>query len=78
MQTAQGAIFMVTLIQIRERLQEVLKQSGMTQKALAEKLNVRQQTVQQYLSGRAMPALDTFANLCKVLDVDANYILCLE
>ena len=69
---------MVTLIQIRERLQEVLKQSGMTQKALAEKLNVKQQTVQQYLSGRAMPALDTFANLCKVLDVDANYILCLE
>ncbi len=23
-----------------------------------------------------MPALDTLANLCKVLDVDTNYILC--
>ena len=25
-----------------------------------------------------MPALDTFANLCKVLDVSADYLLCLE
>ena len=23
-----------------------------------------------------MPALDTLANLCKILDVDANFILC--
>ena len=25
-----------------------------------------------------MPALDTLANLCKILDIDANYILCQE
>lgn len=25
-----------------------------------------------------MPALDTFANLCAVLDLDANDILCVE
>ena len=69
---------MVTIEQIRKRLQEALKQSGMTQKAIAEKLNIKQQTIQQYLSGRSMPALDTLANLCKILDLDANYILCLE
>lgn len=25
-----------------------------------------------------MPALDTFANLCAILDIDANEILCLN
>ena len=31
-----------------------------------------------YLSGRAMPALDTFANLCSILDLDANEVLGIE
>ena len=68
---------MVTLDQIRERLQAAIKQSGMTQTELAKRLNIYQSAVGQYLSGRAMPALDTFANLCAVLDVDPAYILCL-
>lgn len=68
---------MVTLDQIRVRLQEAIRQSGMTQTELAKKTGVIQQSIAQYLSGRAMPALDTFANLCAVLDVDPAYILCL-
>lgn len=67
---------MITLQKIQGRIAESIKQSGLTQKSIAEKLNIRQQTVQQYVSGRSMPALDTLANLCKLLDVDANYILC--
>ena len=67
---------MITLEKIQIRIAEVIKQSGMTQKSIADKLNIKQQTVQQYVSGRAMPALDTLANLCKLLDVDTNYILC--
>lgn len=68
---------MVTLDQIRERLQEAIKQSGMSQTAIAKILNIKQQTIACYLMGKAMPALDTFANLCAVLDVDPAYILCL-
>lgn len=68
---------MVTLEQIRERLIETIKQSGMTQTALSQKIRIGQQTVSEYLHGKAMPALDTFANLCAVLDVDPAYILCL-
>lgn len=67
---------MITLEQIRERLAECIKQSGMTQTELAQKLGIKQPTIGQYLSGRAMPALDTLANLCRILDADANYILC--
>ena len=67
---------MITLEQIQKRLAEIIKLSGMTQKQLAQRLGVCQQLISCYLNGKKMPALDTFANLCKILDVDANYILC--
>lgn len=69
---------MITAEQIRERIAEAIRQSGMTQTELACKVGIKQPTIGQYLSGRAMPSLETFANLCKVLDVDTNYILCQE
>ncbi len=69
---------MITLEMIREKLTEAIRQSGMNQAKLAELLNIKQPTVSQYLSGRVMPALDTFANLCKALDLDANDILCID
>lgn len=68
---------MVTLEQIRARLQEAIRQSGLSQIEIARRLNIKHQTIGCYLSGRAMPALDTFANLCAALDVDPAYILCL-
>ena len=68
---------MITLDHIRERLQAAIKQSGQSQTALAKRLNISQQTISHYIKGDKMPALDTFANLCAVLDVDPAYILCL-
>ena len=69
---------MITLTQIQLRIAEIIKQSGMTQTALAKMLNVSQQTISHYIKGDKLPALDTFANLCKVLEVDTNYVLCQE
>ena len=68
---------MITLEQIQKRLAEAIKQSGMTQTEIAEKLGVRHQQISCYLLGKKLPALDTFANLCRLLDEDANYILCI-
>lgn len=68
---------MITLQQIREKLIEAIKESGLSQTEIAKRINVKQPTVRQYISGRAMPALDTFAKLCKELELDANEILCL-
>ena len=67
---------MVTIQDIRTKLIKEIRCSGMKQKEIAAKVHIAPATLSQYLSGRAMPALDTFANLCKVLDVDANDILC--
>ncbi len=67
---------MVTLTQIQKRLAEVISQSKMSQREIALKLGVKQQQISCYIHGKKMPALDTLANLCKILDVDANFILC--
>ncbi|MDE6585231.1 MAG: helix-turn-helix domain-containing protein [Clostridia bacterium] len=69
---------MITLQQIQSRLAEAIKQSGKTQTEISQLLNVRQSNISHYIKGDKMPALDTLANLCKVLDLDANYILCQE
>ncbi|MDE7075943.1 MAG: helix-turn-helix domain-containing protein [Clostridia bacterium] len=67
---------MITLEQIQKRLAEVIKQSGMSQTTIAKALNITQSNISHYLKGDKMPALDTLANLCKLLDIDTNYILC--
>ncbi len=41
-------------------------------------LGIKQQTVSHYVKGDNMPALDTFATLCNVLDIDSNFILGIE
>ena len=69
---------MIVLKQIQEKIIQSIKESGLTQTELAKKLGIKQPTVGQYLSGRAMPALDTFANLCAILDLDPAEILCLS
>lgn len=69
---------MVTLKEIQENLAKEIKSSGLTQTEIARKLGIKQPTVGQYISGRAMPALDTFANLCVILDVDPADILCIN
>ncbi|MBQ8685987.1 MAG: helix-turn-helix transcriptional regulator [Clostridia bacterium] len=69
---------MITLQQIHEQIKNAIKYSGLSQTEIAAKLGVKQPTVSEYVSGRSFPALDTLANLCKVLDLDANEILCLK
>ena len=69
---------MITLEQIRTELQNAIKQSGMTQTELANALGIKQQQISCYLNGQKMPALDTLANICRILDLDANEILCIK
>lgn len=66
---------MIILETIRNNLIDAIKTSGMTQTEIAKKLKIRQPSVANYLSGKTMPSLDTFANLCVILDLDANEIL---
>ncbi len=69
---------MITIKNIRHRVIEVIKNSGLTQVELSRRLNIKHQNISKYLKGESLPSLDTLANLCQILDVSADYILCLS
>ncbi len=66
---------MISIVQIQERLSKELKSCGLTQKEIAQKIGVSQQTISHYIKGDKMPSLDTLANLCVALDLDPAEIL---
>ena len=60
---------------IKQRLSEEIKNSGLTTITIAKKIGVSPEMITQYCTTKKLPKLDTFAKLCKELDLDANYIL---
>ncbi len=64
------------LEQIQLRLASAIKDSNLSQTEIARRLGVKHQQISCYVHGIKMPALDTLAKLCKILDEDTNYILC--
>ena len=66
---------MITLKNIQQNIASAIKQSNLTQTELGKKLGVSQQTISHYIKGDKLPALDTFANLCLLLDVNPQDIL---
>lgn len=67
---------MITLEQIQNRLIKAIKQSGLNQSEIARCLGISHSQISRYVHGQKMPALDTLANLCTILNVEPNYILC--
>lgn len=66
------------LKKIQERLRESIKNSNYTQKEIAKELKISPQTISKYMKKDIFPALDTLSDLCKILDVSADYILCIK
>lgn len=60
---------------IKQRLIEEIKNSGLTTVELGAKVGVSPEMITQYVTTKKLPKLDTFAKLCKVMDVSADYIL---
>ena len=69
---------MVKIEDIQKRLREAIKYSNVSQKELAEKLKINPSTVSKYMRLDKYPSLDTFANICEILDVSADDILGLK
>lgn len=68
----------IELKDIQKRLREEIKNSNLTQKEIAKKLGINPSTVSKYIRLDKFPAIDTFANLCEILDVSADEILGLK
>jgi transcriptional regulator with XRE-family HTH domain len=62
-------------MKFQERFLVELKGSGLTQKQLAEKLNIDNSNITKWKRGENIPSLEIFYQLCKILDVSADYLL---
>ncbi len=60
---------------IKDRLSEEIINCGLSTVEISKKINVSPEMVTQYKTTKKLPRLDTFARLCRELDLDANYIL---
>ena len=69
---------MITSKDIQQRLREAIKSSDYSQKEIAELLNIHPTSVNKYMRENTFPSLETFANLCKIIDASADEILGLK
>lgn len=60
---------------IGERLQDVRKDHGDTQKDLAAKLNVVFNTVSSWEQNKSEPSHDMLVKICKMYNVSADFLL---
>ena len=63
---------------IKKRLIEELANTKLSTVEMAKKVGVSPEMITQYTTTKKLPKLDTFARMCKELDLSAEYILGLE
>lgn len=66
-------IFMDNII--KQRLIEEIKNTHLTTIEISKRVGVSPEMITQYMTTKKLPKLDTFAKICKELDLSANYIL---
>ena len=59
---------------INERIAAVVKASGMTKTAFAEKINVSQPHVSRMVSGESIPSDRTISDICRVFGVSETWL----
>ena len=61
-----------------ERVKQVLKETGLTQKALAGQLQVQTSTLCEWLNDHNEPPMQTIVDIAKLLEVSTDYLLGLK
>lgn len=65
-------------MKFNERLKEIRKEKGFTQKDMYIKLGVSANCYASYEQGRTEPNIQTIIQLCIILNTSADYLLGLE
>ena len=64
---------------ISEKIAQMRKMNNMTQKDLAEKLNISDKVISKWETGKCLPDVETMLKLSKVLDVSISELYeCVE
>ena len=61
-----------------ERIAEAIKSSGLSQKEIAEKLNISESNITNWKNGENLPSVEVLFNLCKLPNESADYLLGLD
>lgn len=61
-----------------ERLLNQLQRQGMTQRQLAERINITEATLSRYVSGDREPKVEILANIATALSTTSDYLLGIE
>ena len=62
-------------MEIKEKLYELRRNSGMTQDEMAEKLTVTRQAVSRWETGETIPSIDTLVLVSQTFKVSIDYLL---
>ena len=65
-------------VKIGKFIAERRKKAGLTQMQLAEKLNITDRAVSKWETGKAMPDSSIMLDLCRILQISVNDLLCGE
>lgn len=60
------------------RISDMLKKRNMTQRKLAERIQITEQQLSRYISGEREPKPETVANLATALQTTSDYLLGIE
>nr|UVY12769.1 MAG: helix-turn-helix domain protein [Bacteriophage sp.] len=63
---------------IGENIRKARKAAGVSQKELAERLQVYQKDISRWENGERTPTLEVFAKICRELNVSADEMLGLK
>ena len=61
--------------ELSTRIRQLRQQSNMTQRELAEAINVAHNTISQYEHGLNFPSLEVVLKLARLFDVSTDYLL---
>ncbi len=59
-----------------DRLNAIRKQRGLTAQQMADRLQTGIRNYRKYESGDSKPTLDGLIEICDILNVSADYLLC--
>ena len=60
---------------VGDRIQEQLEKMNLTQKELAEKVNVQEATISRYVNNERQPRSDILSRIASILNVTSDYLL---
>ncbi len=61
-----------------QRLKELRKERGLTQKQLAEVLETTDDSIFSWEKGRSQPSIETLQKICNYFNVSADYLIGLK